>query len=49
VINILGGSVQAIKKYTQFLLVASSEIGPEVNAEAMKCKACVQTRMQDKS
>ena len=33
VVNILRGSVQAIKKCTQCLLVASREIGLEVNAE----------------
>jgi hypothetical protein len=48
-VNILGGSVQGVKKYTQSLLVASREIGVEVNAETTKCMACVHTRMQDKS
>jgi hypothetical protein len=32
-VNILGGSVHAIKKDTEALVVASKEIGLEVNAE----------------
>jgi hypothetical protein len=48
-VNILGGSVQAVKKYTQSMLVASREIGLDVNAGTTKCIACVQTRMRDKS
>jgi hypothetical protein len=35
-INILGGSVHAIKKNTETLIVASKEIGLEVNAEKTK-------------
>jgi hypothetical protein len=35
-VNILGGSVQAIKKNTETLVVASKEIGLEVNAEKTK-------------
>ena len=48
VVNILGGSVQAIKKYTQSLLVGR-EIGLEVNAETAKCMACGETRIRHKS
>jgi hypothetical protein len=35
-VNILGGSVHAIKKNTETLLVVSKEIGLEVNAEKTK-------------
>jgi hypothetical protein len=35
-INILGGSIHAIKKNTEALVVASKEIGLEVNAEKTK-------------
>jgi hypothetical protein len=33
----LGGSVHAIKKNTEALVVATKEIGLEVNAEKTKC------------
>jgi hypothetical protein len=36
-VNILGGSIHAIKKNTEALVVASKEIGLEVNAEKTKC------------
>jgi hypothetical protein len=36
-VNILGGSVHAINKNTEALVVASKEIGLEVNAEKTKC------------
>jgi len=35
-VNILGGSVLIIKKNTEALVVASREIGPEVNADKSK-------------
>jgi hypothetical protein len=35
----LGGSIHAIKKHTRALVVASKEIGIEVNAEKTKCMA----------
>jgi hypothetical protein len=35
-LNILGGSVHAIKKNTEALVVASKELGLEVNAEKTK-------------
>jgi hypothetical protein len=44
-INILGGSVHAIKQNTDALLVASKEIGLEVNAE--KTKYMVMSRNQN--
>jgi hypothetical protein len=45
VINILGGSVYAINKNTETLLVASKEIGLEVNAE--KTKYMIMSRDQN--
>jgi hypothetical protein len=44
-VNILGGSVHAIKKNTEALAVASKEIGLEVNAE--KTKYMVMSRNQN--
>jgi hypothetical protein len=44
-INILGGSVHAIKKNAKALVVASKEIGLEVNAE--KTKYMVMSRVQN--
>jgi hypothetical protein len=38
-VNILGGSIHAIKKNTEALVVASKEIGLEVNAEKTKYMA----------
>jgi len=35
-VNILDGSIQAIKKHTETLVVASKEIGLEVNADKTK-------------
>jgi len=35
-VNILGGSVHTIKKYTEVLVVASKENGLEVNADKTK-------------
>jgi hypothetical protein len=46
-VNILGGSVHAIKKNTEALVVASKEIGLEVNAEKITW-SCLAIRMQDK-
>jgi hypothetical protein len=47
-VNILGGSIHAIKKNTKTLVVASKEIGQEVNAEKNKYMVCLAIRMQDK-
>jgi chloramphenicol O-acetyltransferase len=44
-VNILGGSVHAIKKNTEALVVASKEIGLEVNCE--KTKYMVMSRNQN--
>jgi hypothetical protein len=44
-VNILGGSVHAIKKNTKALVVASKEIGLEINAE--KTKYMVMSRNQN--
>jgi hypothetical protein len=35
-VNILGGSVHFVKRYTEALVVASKEIGLEVNAKKTK-------------
>jgi hypothetical protein len=44
-VNILGGSVHSIKKNAQDLVIASKEIGLEVNAE--KTKYMVMSRNQN--
>jgi hypothetical protein len=44
-VNILGGSIHDIKKNTEALVVASKEIGLEVNAE--KTKYMVMSRNQN--
>jgi hypothetical protein len=44
-INILGGSIHTIRKNTEALLIASTEIGIEVNAE--KTKYMVMSRDQN--
>jgi hypothetical protein len=44
-VNILGRSIHAIKKNTEALVVASKEIGPDVNAE--KTKYMVMSRNQN--
>jgi hypothetical protein len=43
--NMLGGSIHAIKKNTEALLIASKEIGLEVNSE--KTKYMVMSRDQN--
>jgi hypothetical protein len=47
-VNILGRSAHAIKKNTEALVVASKEIGLEVNAEKTKYTVILAIRMQDK-
>jgi hypothetical protein len=45
IIRILGGSIHTIRKNTEVLLIASKEIGLEVNAE--KTKYMVMSRDQN--
>jgi hypothetical protein len=47
-VNILGGSAHAIKENTEALVVASKEIGLEVNAGKLSTWSCLAIRMQDK-
>jgi hypothetical protein len=46
-VNILGRSVHTIKKNTGALVVASEEIGLEVNAEKLSTWSCPEIKMQD--
>ena len=46
-VNILGGSVHAIKENIEALVVAIKEIGLEVNADKTKKMSCLEIRMQD--
>ena len=45
-VNILGGSVRSIKKNTEALVVASKDIGLEVNAKKLNTWSCLKIRMQ---
>jgi hypothetical protein len=47
-VNILGGSIRTIRKNREALIIASKEIGLEVNVEKTKYMACLEVRMQDK-
>jgi len=40
-INVLGGSVRTMQKNTEALVVASKDIGLEVNADRTKCMVIV--------
>jgi len=46
-VNILGGSVRAIKKITETLLVASKEIGVKVNEIKPSTRSGLEIRLQD--
>jgi hypothetical protein len=46
-VNILGGSVRSIKKNAAALVVASKEIGLEVNADKITTWSCLEIRWQD--
>ena len=45
--NILGGSVHTVKENAGSLVVASKEIGLEVNADKLSTWSCLKIRMQD--
>jgi len=47
-VNILGGSVHTVKENAAALMVASREIGLEVNADKLSTWSCLEIRMQDK-
>ena len=47
-VNILGGSVPTVKENTEALVVASKEIGLEVNADKLSTWSCLEIRMHDK-
>jgi len=46
-VNILGGSVHTVKENAKALIVASKEIGLEVNADKLSTWSCLKNRMQD--
>jgi hypothetical protein len=46
-VNILGGSVHSIKNNTEDLVIASKEVGLELNAEKVSIWSCLKIRMQD--
>ena len=47
-VNILGGSVHMVKKNAEALVVATKEIGLEVNVDKTKYMICLEIRIQDK-
>ena len=46
-VKILGGSAYTLKENTKVLVVASKEIGLEVNADKTKYVVCLEIRTQD--
>jgi hypothetical protein len=48
-VNILGGGIVNIKKNAEALVVASKEIGVEVNAEKTKCMVVSRSECRTKS
>jgi hypothetical protein len=46
-VNILGGSIHSIKKHAEDLVIASKEIGLEVNTEKTKYTVMSRNQMQD--
>ena len=45
-VKILGGSVHTKKEFTESLIVASKEFGPEVIADKLSTWTCIDIRMQ---
>jgi len=46
-VNLLGGSICTIKENSEALVVASKEIGLEVNGDKISTWSCLEIRMQD--
>ena len=46
-VNILGGSIHTVKENAEALVVATREIGLEVNADETKYMISLEIRMQD--
>ena len=46
-VNILGGSVHNVKENAKALIMASKEIGLEVNPDKTSTWSCLEIRMQD--
>jgi len=46
-VNMLGGSIHTVKKNAETLVVASKEIGLEVNFDKLRTWSCLEIRMQD--
>ena len=47
-VNILGRTVHTMKKNPEALVVASKEIGREVDTEKLSTWSCLEIRMQEK-
>ena len=43
-VNVFGGSIHTIRKNTEALIIASNEIGLEVNAEKLSVWSCLEIR-----